>query len=56
MGFKYFTEESSVTEEGVTFAYKRWKENIPFSRDLDGDSAALGADIAMVFDECLGWG
>ena len=55
-GFQVFSlKKSSVTEEGVTFAYEvNGKKTFLLSRDLDGDSASAGADIAMVFDECLG--
>ena len=57
-GFQVFSlKKSSVTEEGVTFAYEVDGKKTFLSPEISMEiQQALGADIAMVFDECLGYG
>ena len=57
-GFQVFSlEKAGVTEEGVKFAYevdgRRTFLSPEISMEIQQD---LGADIAMVFDECLAFG
>ena len=57
-GFQVFSlEKAGVTEEGVEFAYevdgRRTFLSPEISMEIQQD---LGADIAMVFDECLAFG
>ena len=57
-GFQVFSlKKSSVTEEGVTFAYEVDGNKTFLSPERSMEiQQALGADIAMVFDECLAYG
>jgi queuine tRNA-ribosyltransferase len=57
-GFQVFSlKKSSVTEEGVTFAYEVDGSKTFLSPERSMEiQQALGADIAMVFDECLAYG
>ena len=57
-GFQVFSlKKSSVTEEGVTFAYEVDGRKTFLSPERSMDiQMALGSDIAMVFDECLPFG
>ena len=57
-GFQVFSlKKSSVTEEGVTFAYEVDGKKTFLSPERSMEiQQALGADIAMVFDECLAFG
>jgi queuine tRNA-ribosyltransferase len=57
-GFQVFSlKKSSVTEDGVTFAYEIDGRKTFLSPEISMEiQQALGADIAMVFDECLGYG
>jgi len=57
-GFQVFSlEKAGVTEEGVEFAYevdgRRTFLSPEISMEIQQD---LGADVAMVFDECLAFG
>jgi len=56
-GFQVFSLDKEVNEEGVTFQYevdgKRTVLSPERSMEIQQD---LGADIAMVFDECLAYG
>ena len=56
-GFQVFSLEKEVTEEGVTFAYEvdGAKTFLSPERSMEIQQK-LGADIAMVFDECLAYG
>ncbi len=55
-GFQVFSLPKTVTEEGVTF---RWKKGgKPFTMTPEssvGIQEKLGADIIMAFDECVAW-
>ncbi|NOY27100.1 MAG: tRNA-guanine transglycosylase, partial [Oligoflexia bacterium] len=57
-GFQVFSlKKSSVTERGVEFAYELDGHRTFLSPERSMEiQQALGADIAMVFDECLGFG
>jgi queuine tRNA-ribosyltransferase len=57
-GFQVFSlKKSSVTEDGVTFAYEVDGQRTFLSPERSMDiQQRLGADIAMVFDECLAFG
>ena len=57
-GFQVFSlKKSSVTEEGVTFAYEVDGRKTFLSPERSMEiQQALGSDIAMVFDECLPFG
>jgi queuine tRNA-ribosyltransferase len=57
-GFQVFSlKKASVTEEGVTFAYELDGKQTFLSPERSMEiQQALGADIAMVFDECLAFG
>ena len=54
-GFQVFSlKKSEVTEEGVTFAYELDGKKTFLSPERSMEiQQLLGADIAMVFDECL---
>jgi len=56
-GFQVFSLDKQVDEDGVTF---RWEVDGQRTRLTPERSMeiqqALGADIAMIFDECLPWG
>jgi len=50
-------EKAGVTEEGVTFAYEVDGRRTFLSPEISMEiQQQLGADIAMVFDECLAFG
>ncbi|RME20208.1 MAG: tRNA guanosine(34) transglycosylase Tgt, partial [Deltaproteobacteria bacterium] len=56
-GFQVFSLDKTVTEEGVTFAYEVDGTRTFLSPERSMEiQQALGADIAMVFDECLAYG
>ncbi len=56
-GFQVFSLEKEVTEEGVTFQYEVDGKRTFLSPEISMDiQQKLGADIAMVFDECLAHG
>jgi queuine tRNA-ribosyltransferase len=57
-GFQVFSlKKSSVTEEGVEFAYEVDGRRTFLSPERSMEiQQALGSDIAMVFDECLAYG
>lgn len=57
-GFQVFSlKKSSITEEGVTFAYEVDGRKTFLSPERSMEiQMALGSDIAMVFDECLPFG
>jgi len=56
-GFQVFSLDKEVTEDGVTFAYEVDGEQTFLSPERSMDiQQKLGADIAMVFDECLPFG
>ena len=57
-GFQVFSlKKSEVTEEGVTFAYELDGKKTFLSPERSMEiQQLLGADIAMVFDECLPFG
>ena len=57
-GFQVFSlKKSKVDEQGVTFAYEvDGKQTFLSPERSMENSRALGADIAMVFDECLAFG
>lgn len=57
-GFQVFSlKKASITEEGVTFAYELDGRQTFLSPERSMEiQQALGADIAMVFDECLAFG
>ncbi len=56
-GFQVFSLDKTVDEDGVTFAYEvdGKKTRLTPERSMEIQQA-LGADIAMVFDECLPFG
>lgn len=56
-GFQVFSLEKTVTEEGVTFQYEvdGTKTFLSPERSMEIQQK-LGADIAMVFDECVAFG
>ncbi len=57
-GFQVFSlKKSEVTEEGVRFAYELDGRQTFLTPERSMEiQQTLGADIAMVFDECLGFG
>jgi queuine tRNA-ribosyltransferase len=57
-GFQVFSlDKSAVTEDGVEFAYEVDGKRTFLSPERSMEiQQALGADIAMVFDECLAFG
>jgi queuine tRNA-ribosyltransferase len=57
-GFQVFSlEKAGVTEEGVEFAYEVDGRRTFLSPEVSMEiQQQLGADIAMVFDECLAFG
>ena len=56
-GFQVFSLDKEVTEDGVTFAYEVDGKRTFLSPERSMEiQEALGADIAMVFDECLAFG
>jgi queuine tRNA-ribosyltransferase len=57
-GFQVFSlKKSEVTEEGVRFAYEVDGRQTFLTPERSMEiQQTLGADIAMVFDECLGFG
>lgn len=57
-GFQVFSlQKAETTEEGVTFAYELDGRQTFLSPEVSMEiQQALGADIAMVFDECLPFG
>ncbi len=57
-GFQVFSlQKTETTEEGVTFAYEVDGRKTFLSPEVSMEiQQALGADIAMVFDECLPFG
>jgi queuine tRNA-ribosyltransferase len=56
-GFQVFSLEKTVTEEGVTFQYEVDGNKTFLSPERSMDiQQRLGADIAMVFDECIAFG
>ncbi len=57
-GFQVFSlEKAGVTEEGVEFAYEVDGRRTFLSPEISMEiQQQLGADIAMVFDECLAFG
>jgi len=57
-GFQVFSlKKSNVDEDGVTFAYEVDGKKTFLSPEVSMElQQALGADIAMVFDECLAFG
>ena len=57
-GFQVFSlKKTNVTEDGVTFAYEVDGKKTFLSPEVSMDiQQKLGADIAMVFDECLAFG
>ncbi len=56
-GFQVFSLEKTVTEDGVTFQYELdgTKTFLSPERSMEIQQK-LGADIAMVFDECIAFG
>ena len=56
-GFQVFSLDKEVTEDGVTFAYEVDGKKTFLSPERSMEiQQELGADIAMVFDECLAFG
>ncbi len=56
-GFQVFSLDKEVTEDGVKFAYEVDGQPTFLSPERSMEiQQALGADIAMVFDECLPFG
>ena len=57
-GFQVFSlDKKTVTEDGVTFSYAVDGKRTFLSPEISMDiQQKLGADIAMVFDECLAFG
>ena len=56
-GFQVFSLDKTVTEEGVTFQYEVDGNKTFLSPERSMEiQQKLGADIAMVFDECLAFG
>jgi len=56
-GFQVFSLEKTVTEEGVNFKYEVDGQSTFLSPEVSMQvQQDLGADIAMVFDECLAFG
>jgi queuine tRNA-ribosyltransferase len=56
-GFQVFSLDKTVTEDGVTFQYEVDGNKTFLSPERSMDiQQKLGADIAMVFDECIAFG
>ncbi len=56
-GFQVFSLDKTVDEDGVTFQYEVDGEKTFLSPERSMDiQQKLGADIAMVFDECIAFG
>ncbi len=56
-GFQVFSLDKEVSEEGVSFRYEVDGKRTFLSPERSMEiQQALGADIAMVFDECLAFG
>ena len=56
-GFQVFSLDKEVTEDGVTFQYEVDGNKTFLSPEVSMDiQQKLGADIAMVFDECVAYG
>ncbi len=56
-GFQVFSLDKEVTEEGVAFQYEVDGRRTFLSPERSMEiQQKLGADVAMVFDECLAWG
>ncbi len=56
-GFQVFSLDKEVTEDGVTFAYEVDGKRTFLSPERSMEiQQKLGADIAMVFDECVAFG
>lgn len=56
-GFQVFSLDKEVTEDGVTFAYEVDGKRTFLSPERSMEiQQELGADVAMVFDECLAFG
>ena len=56
-GFQVFSLEKEVTENGVTFRYEVDGKPTVLTPERSMEiQQALGADIAMVFDECIAFG
>jgi len=56
-GFQVFSLDKTVTEEGVTFQYEVDGQKTFLSPERSMEiQQKLGADIAMVFDECIAFG
>ncbi|MCB9680451.1 MAG: tRNA guanosine(34) transglycosylase Tgt [Alphaproteobacteria bacterium] len=56
-GFQVFSLDKEVTEDGVTFQYEVDGNKTFLSPERSMDiQQKLGADIAMVFDECVAYG
>jgi queuine tRNA-ribosyltransferase len=56
-GFQVFSLEKEVDEQGVQFAYEVGGQRTFLSPERSmAIQQALGADIAMVFDECIAFG
>lgn len=56
-GFQVFSLDKTITEEGVTFQYEVDGNKTFLSPERSMDiQQKLGADIAMVFDECIAFG
>jgi queuine tRNA-ribosyltransferase len=56
-GFQVFSLDNEITEEGVSFRYEVDGQRTFLSPERSMEvQQQLGADIAMVFDECLAFG
>ena len=56
-GFQVFSLDKTITEDGVTFKYEVDGKQTFLSPERSMEiQQALGADIAMVFDECIAYG
>lgn len=56
-GFQVFSLEKEVTEDGVTFRYEVDGKPTVLTPERSMEiQQALGADVAMVFDECIAFG
>ncbi len=56
-GFQVFSLEKEVDENGVKFRYEVDGKPTVLTPERSMEiQQALGADVAMVFDECLAWG
>ncbi len=55
-GFQVFSLPKTVTEEGVTFKWKKDGSHFPMTPESSiATQEALGADIIMAFDECVAY-